>query len=203
MKHKGHLQSVDSNGNIDPEQGWIVSNKFLYTDDNWKTTKSVFGKYTYKGEERWGVLTDALIGGFVQGTEIEGGSIKIGDRGDGTYALVVTSDGTVEINAWGGKLNDIVAQVESPQYDVMLESTTTPILTPTSTSTILKCHIYLNGTEITPTDGTTFSWIRSSNDTAGDEVWNAANANKTTNTITITTSDINNNAQFSCEVNIP
>ena len=202
-KYGIHLQSIDSNGNIDPEQGWIVSNKFLYTDDNWKTTKSVFGKYTYKGEERWGVLTDALIGGFVQGTEIEGGSIKIGDRGDGTYALVVTSDGTVEINAWGGKLNDIVAQVESPQYDVMLESTTTPILTPTSTSTILKCHIYLNGTEITPTDGTTFSWIRSSNDTAGDEVWNAANANKTTNTITITTSDIDNNAQFSCEVNIP
>ena len=202
-KYGIHLQSIDSNGNIDPEQGWIVSNKFLYTDDNWKTTKSVFGKYTYKGQERWGVLTDALIGGYVQGTEIEGGSIKIGDRGDGTYALVVTSDGTVEINAWGGKLNDIVAQVEAPHYDIILESTTSPILNESSKTTTLKCHIYMNNVEVSPPSGTTFSWIRSSTDSSADEKWNSVNKNKTTNTIAITTNDINNNAQFSCEVNIP
>ena len=29
-----HLKKVNENGEIDPEQGWIVSNKFLYSDDN-------------------------------------------------------------------------------------------------------------------------------------------------------------------------
>ena len=58
-----HLKKVNENGEIDPEQGWIVSNKFLYTDDNWKTTKSVFGKYTYKEQETWGIISDALEGG--------------------------------------------------------------------------------------------------------------------------------------------
>ena len=203
MKHKGHLQSIDSNGNIDPEQGWIVSNNFLYTDDNWKTTKSVFGKYLYNGEQHWGILSDAIVGGFVQGTEIEGGSLKVGDRGDGTYALVVNTDGTVEINAWGGELNDVIATVEAPHYDIVVESTTSPILNQTTTSTILKCHVYLNNAEITPVEGTTFSWIRSSNDKTADDTWNAEHANKTANTITISSSDINNSAQFSCEVNIP
>ena len=70
-------------------------------------------------------------------------------------------------------------------------------------STVLKCHIYLNGTEITPTSGTTFSWIRSSNNEEEDTKWNAVHANKTESTITITTSDLDGNAQFSCEVNIP
>ena len=203
MKHKGHLQSIDSNGNIDPEQGWIVSNKFLYTDDNWKTTKSVFGKYLYNGEQHWGILSDAIVGGYVQGTEIEGGSLKVGDRGDGTYALVVNTDGTVEINAWGGELNDVIATVESPHYDVIVESTTSPILSSTVTSTTLKCHVYLNNAEITPAEGTTFSWIRSSNDSSSDDAWNAAHANQTESTITISLSDIDNSAQFSCEVNIP
>lgn len=202
-KYGIHLQSVDSAGNVDPEQGWIVSNKFLYTDDAWKTTKSVFGKYTYKGEQHWGILSDALIGGYVQGTTIEGGSLKIGDRGDGTYALVVNENGTVEINAWGGKLNDTIAQIETPHYDIILESTTTPILNKVAKSTVLKCHIYLNGTEITPTSGTTFSWIRSSNNEEEDTKWNAVHANKTESIITITTSDLDGNAQFSCEVNIP
>lgn len=202
-KYGIHLQRADSSGNIDPEQGWIVSNKFLYTDDNWKTTKSVFGKYLYNGEQHWGILSDAIVGGFVQGTEIEGGSLKVGDRGDGTYALVVNADGTVEINAWGGELNDVIATVEAPHYDVIVESTTSPILNKTTTSTILKCHVYLNNAEITPAEGTTFSWMRSSNDKTADDTWNAAHANKTENTITISLSDINNSAQFSCEVNIP
>lgn len=202
-KYGIHLQNVDSSGNIDPEQGWIVSNKFLYTDDGWKTSKSVFGKYLYKGIQRWGIISDAVVGGYVQGTEIEGGSLKVGDRGDGTYALVVNTDGTVEINAWGGKLNDTIATIEAPHYDVIVESTTSPILNTTVTSTTLKCHIYLNNAEITPAEGTTFSWIRSSNDSASDATWNAAHANKTESTITISLSDINNSAQFSCEVNIP
>ena len=69
MKHKGHLKK-EENGIVDPEQGWIVSNKFLFTNDNWKTTKSLFGKFTYKGEERWGACTEKCISGGVEGVEL-------------------------------------------------------------------------------------------------------------------------------------
>lgn len=201
MQHKGHLKKIE-NGVVDPEQGWIVSNKFLYTNDNWKTTKAVFGKYTHNGEEKWGVISEALIGGYVQGTEIEGGSLKIGDRGDGTYALVVNSDGTVQINAWGGELADTITSIESTAYDAIVSSSTTPIFNESVQSTVLTCTLYQNNKVVTP-DGTTYSWIRTSADQTGDAAWNAAHVNLTTNTITLTGDDIEHSAQFSCEVNIP
>ncbi len=199
-----HLKKVNENGEIDPEQGWIVSNKFLYTDDNWKTTKSVFGKYTYKDQERWGIISDALVGGYIEGTEIEGGSIKIGDRGDGTYALVVTSDGTVQINSWGGVLEDTINEIEKKPYEIIVESSTVPVFDPTLQSTILTCRIYKDYTEVIPAPtGTTFTWTRYSSDTTGDAAWNAEHKNMTVNAITVTADDVENSAQFSCEVNIP
>ena len=204
MKHKGHLRQTNESGEYDPEQGWIVSNKFLYTDDNWKTTKSVFGKYTYKDQERWGIISDALVGGYIEGTEIEGGSIKIGDRGDGTYALVVTSDGTVQINSWGGVLEDTINEIEKKPYEIIVESSTVPVFDPTLQSTILTCRIYKDYTEVIPAPtGTTFTWTRYSSDTTGDAAWNAEHKNMTVNAITVTADDVENSAQFSCEVNIP
>ena len=55
-KYGWHLQEVDPvTGEVSPEQGWIVNNQFLYSDDAFKTTKSVFGKYTIDNETRWGL----------------------------------------------------------------------------------------------------------------------------------------------------
>jgi len=200
-KYGIHLKKIED-GVVSPEQGWIVSNKFLYTNDNWKTTKAVFGKYTHNGEEKWGVISEALIGGYVQGTEIEGGSLKIGDRGDGTYALVVNSDGTVQINAWGGELADTITSIESTAYDAIVSTSTTPIFNESVQSTVLTCTVYQNNNEVSP-DGATYSWIRTSTDPTGDAAWNAVHANLTTNTLTITGDDIEHSAQFSCNVNIP
>lgn len=205
-KYGIHLRKLKdgSTTEYDDEQGWIVSNKFLYTDDNWKTTKSVFGKYTYKDQERWGILADSVVGGYLEGNEIEGGSLRIGDRGDGTYALVVESDGTVQINAWGGTLEDTIKEIESKPYEVVLESSTVPVFDNTLKSTILTCRIYKDYEEVTsiPT-GTTFTWYRYSSDATGDANWNSTHKNMTVNTITITADEIENSAQFSCEVNIP
>lgn len=203
-KYGLHLRKLKDDGSneYDPEQGWIVSNKFLYTNDNWKTTKAVFGKYTHNGEEKWGVISEALIGGYVQGTEIEGGSLKIGDRGDGTYALVVNADGTVQINAWGGELADTITSIESTAYDAIVSSSTTPIFNESVQSTVLTCTVYQNNKVVSP-EGATYSWIRTSTDATGDAAWNAVHKNLTTNTITITGEDVEHSAQFSCDVNIP
>ena len=202
-KYGIHLRE-EKNGIVSPEQGWIVSNKFLYTDDNWKTTKSVFGKYTYKNEERWGILADSVVGGYLEGNEIEGGSIRIGDRGDGTYALVVTSDGTVQINSWGGALEDTINEIEAKPYEVVVESSTVPVFDNALKSTVLTCRIYKDYEEVVPIPtGTTFTWTRYSSDTTGDANWNSAHKDMEINMITITSDEIENSAQFSCEVNIP
>jgi hypothetical protein len=60
----------------DPEQFRMINNKIVFTSDNWKTAKSVFGKFTYNDSEHWGVLADAVVAGYIEGSEINGGTIS-------------------------------------------------------------------------------------------------------------------------------
>lgn len=93
-----HLRKYDpTTGAIDPKEGWIVNNQFLYSDDNFKTTKSVFGEYTIDGETKWGLLAEAVMAGYIAGCTIEGGTIKIGKQADGTYAFEVDEKGNVSM----------------------------------------------------------------------------------------------------------
>lgn len=202
-----HLRTV-KDGVVSPEQGWITSNKFVYSDDGFKTSKSVFGKFTHNGVTRYGIIAEALIGGYIEGTEIEGGSLKIGKRPGYDdddplgYALIVTSDGQVQINEWGGELEHTITQIESNAYDAILSSTTTPIFSNNIRQTIITCDLYRNNESISPS-GTTYSWIRVSNDIEADKTWNTAHASTTTNTITIVDDDVGESAQFICQVSIP
>lgn len=94
-----HLRKINpETGEIDPKEGWIVNNQFLYSDDNFNTTKSVFGEYKIDGETKWGLLAEAIMAGYVAGCTIEGGIIKIGLQEDGKYAFEVRSDGSVIMN---------------------------------------------------------------------------------------------------------
>lgn len=70
-KYGIHLQDIDLNtGEVSPEQGWIVNNKILYSDDAFKTTKSVFGKYTIDDETYWGLCADKIRCEFIKGVEL-------------------------------------------------------------------------------------------------------------------------------------
>ena len=85
-KYGIRMQAIDpTTGEIAPEQGWITNNKFLYTDDGFKTTKSVFGKYTYGDNEYYGILAEALVGSLIVGSNIEignnSGTLKFDDKG--------------------------------------------------------------------------------------------------------------------------
>lgn len=209
-KYGIHLRE-EKDGVVSPEQGWIVSNKFLYTDDNWKTTKSVFGKYTYDGEERWGILTDALIGGYVQGSQIEGGEIRIGRNPEtGEYTFIVTDDGKVQINAWDGDIADRMDEIENSinAYSVSIESSTLPVFDENIRSTELTCTIFKNGQKVEIENlplTTTYTWIRSSNNEADDKTWNDLHKNIVgkNNIIIDANEDIDSSARFICEVNIP
>lgn len=98
-------------GEIDPKQGWIVNNMFAYTDDNWKTTKTVLGEFQLRGESgsRWGLLADAVIAGYVEGSHIIGGDIKIGDIGTNSFPFQVNSDGDMTATSATIKGNSTIA----------------------------------------------------------------------------------------------
>lgn len=92
-----HLRKI-VDGVLDNHEGWITNNKFLYSDDNFKTTKSVFGNYVIDNETYWGILAGCVSAGLIEGSKIIGGEICIGERDDGTYNFRVASDGTVTMN---------------------------------------------------------------------------------------------------------
>lgn len=92
-----HLRKI-IDGVLDPHEGWITNNKFLYSDDNFETTKSVFGNYVIDGETYWGILAGCVSAGLIEGSKIIGGEICIGEREDGTYNFKVDKDGTVTMN---------------------------------------------------------------------------------------------------------
>lgn len=97
-------------GVLDKHEGWITNNKFLYSDDNFQTSKSVFGNYTIEGQEYWGILAGCVRAGLIEGSTIVGGTIKIGaqvddygfpkldEKGNQIYNFEVDSDGTVTMN---------------------------------------------------------------------------------------------------------
>ena len=90
-----HLRKENEDGSFDPEEGWITNNKFLYSSDNFQTVQSVFGKYTIDGEDYWGVLAKAVSAGLIEGSQMRGGTIKIGELGDGKWTFEVDSKGNV------------------------------------------------------------------------------------------------------------
>lgn len=97
-------------GVLDNHEGWITNNKFLYSDDNFKTSKSVFGNYTIDGNDYWGILAGCVSAGLIEGSTIVGGTIKIGaqfddngspkldEKGNQIYNFEVDSDGSVTMN---------------------------------------------------------------------------------------------------------
>lgn len=108
-----HLQKIDPDtGVIDPKEGWMVNNQFLYSDDNFKTTKSVFGEYTVDGQTKWGLLAEAVMAGYLAGCTIEGGTINIGEG-----AFVVDENGNVTMGAESNLGGMTVAELQDYMSD--------------------------------------------------------------------------------------
>lgn len=208
-KYGIHLQEKDPDtGEISPEQGWIVNNKFLYSDDAFKTTKSVFGKYKIGEEEYWGLLADAVIAGYIEGSQIVGGTIQIGDRGDGSYNFEVDESGTITMI--GGKgISSSGEVIDLDDYNTTVDLTATnTALTANIRNATLTCKIYSYGVDVTNTiykDQSIFQWLRSTGYDEADEEWCASHINSP-NTIEIGISDIPDEtgvAFFQCKVNLP
>lgn len=101
-KYGLHLESIDPlTGETSPKKVWMVNDKIVFTDDNFKTSKSVLGEYTIDGEKRWGLISEYVNAGLIEGSKMIGGTIQIGEQPDGSFAFQVSEDGTVTMNAGG------------------------------------------------------------------------------------------------------
>lgn len=156
------------------------------------------------------VLADALVGGYVEGSRIVGGSLKIGGNDGDKGTFIVNEDGSVEIRAGTGNSSyDVIDRLQnSRQYHVQLSCDNSTILTTKNQSATITCRVFEWDADITDKlpNGTKFYWKRSSN-SKDDATWNAnhittkSDTNKSTcNQITITNDDVVKNSQFTCQV---
>ena len=194
----------------EPEEMAIINNALVATNDSWKTSKTAFGKYTINGEERWGPLAEYLTADMVEGKFIKGGSIQIGDENiEGGSVFKVNEKGEVSIISNGVEkyaTNNAMQVIDNAyRYSISISYDKSTVFANAGDNCTMTCTVYDNRLQKDATDtfidsGAKFSWIRTSS--VDDGEWNAAHANYTTNTITITRADIYKNAQFSCKISI-
>ena len=225
-KYGLHLEAINPNtGEVSDKRVWLVNNQIVFTDDGFKTSKSVLGEFTVDGVTYWGLLAQAVIAGYVEGSSIVGGTIKIGLQDDGSYAFEVHADGSVTMSGGSsiagyakeedvnGKIENIQHQIDSisgstsaKMYRVEVISSGPTIMSSNEDKAILTCKVYSWDADVTETlDASLFSWKRVSSHADLDEIWNAMPEHQGVRSIEITSTDVPNdvNASFSCEVNLP
>lgn len=190
-----------STDQYEDEQFRIVNNKLLFSNDGFKTSKAVVGKYRVGDQEKWGVLAEDITADTIVGKFISGGSLDIGGSGghfkvgeDGSVTILGPDDKDVYAN------HDEVEEIaQARRYRIELKYDGSTIFNNTGQSCVITCRVFDWDNDITDKlpSGTTFKWTRSSN--VDDTAWNAAHTYTDINTITITNSDIEKSAQFFCE----
>ena len=189
-----------STDQYEDEQFRIINNKLLFSNDGFKTSKAVFGKYKVGDIDKWGVLAEDITADSIVGKFISGGSIEIGT---GDTKFVVNEDGSVEIKSGGSDKYASQAVVDeitqARQYRVELRYSGSTIFTESNQSCVVSCRVFDWDDDITDRlpSGTTYKWIRNSN--MDDTTWNNSHTYTDINTITITNDDMEKNAQFYCE----
>ena len=191
----------------DPEQFRIINNKLLFSNDGFKTSKAVFGKYTVNGEERWGPLAEYVTADTIEGKFISGGSIEIGA---GETKFTVDENGNVQIKVGGQDKyasTDALKEIDNAyRFRIVLSYDKSTVFSDREQDCTITCKIYDYDEDITDDViiiGGKFSWIRVSADSEKDNIWNSNHMNKTgtnANKVRLSVDDIEGNAQFSCSV---
>ena len=178
-------------------QGWITNSGLFYSDDGFKSQKSLYGKFTINGVEHFGILSDAVIGGYVSGAIIEGGEINIGDGN-----FVVDADGTVSMK--NATIENYIKSSEFAEvtgkmmYRIELRSQGPTIFTDTAQTTTLTCRVYSWDDDITEDlDAQAFTWKYNSGSSQTDEIFASG-----VKQITVNNASLHGNSRFYCEVEV-
>ncbi len=187
------------------EQVALINNKLVFTADNWNTSKSCFGKFEFNGEERWGVLSDAVVSGFISGSVIEGGSLRIGGQEGDKGTFIVNSDGSVQILGPEGNAKYATKELEDAyRFQILLEYDGLTVFLNRSDNCTITCKVYDNTVDITDKvlaqTGSEFKWSKSLDSTWTPTYVKDAGGNAIANKIIITHEDVERNAQFACAV---
>lgn len=140
------------------------------------------------------------------------GDAYIGDRDQSTYIKFDKETKELEIKARSvsfassGEYKDVGTAIdevaEKVVYRVEITSTNGSIFKNGDINSVFRAKVFKGNEDVTNTlDDNLFHWTRTSVDTSDDALWNQAHFGGT-KIITITPSDVNNKATFSCEVNI-
>ena len=226
-KYGIHLEVVNPDtGEVGDKRVWMVNNQIVFTDDGFKTSKSVLGEFTVDGETYYGLLAQAVIAGYIEGSQIKGGTIQIGDLGDGKWSFEVDSQGNVSMlggevqfsasknslaeteEKLQGQINKTIEQVQeinnTKMYRVEIITEDPTIISTGEDSATIVCRVYSWDTDITDElDESFFNWKRTSNNTELDNIWNDMQEHQGVKSITIGADDVVDNSSFTCEVNLP
>ena len=223
-KYGLHLEAVNPDtGEVSDKRVWLVNNQIVFTDDGFKTSKAALGEFTVDGVTYYGLLAQAVIAGYIEGSQIKGGTIQIGLQPDGTYAFEVHEDGSVTMNGgssingyvkeddFNGQIQDIHGKIENIEniasanmYSVEIISNGPTVISTSADSATLACKVYSWDTDITDTlDASLFNWKRTSNNSELDNIWNAMPEHQGVKSITIDADDVIENSSFACEVDLP
>lgn len=67
-KYGLHLEVINPDtGEVGDKRVWMVNNQIVFTDDGFKTSKSVLGEFTVDGVTYYGLCSDKIKSGFVEG----------------------------------------------------------------------------------------------------------------------------------------
>lgn len=192
------------------EQFALINNKLAFTTDNWKTSKAVVGEFEVEipnednsattKQTMYGLLADALVGGYIQGTDIVGGTLKIGDGTENLF--LVDEKGNVTIKQGGKNMYDAISTIDAAyKYSIQLTYTGDAVFSDPNETATITAKIFRRAEDATQyfkRQGVKVHWIRSSNE--NDTDWMPSSISSDTYQITINNSDVPNTAQISCYI---
>lgn len=206
----------------EPEEIMITSNVIAGTNDSWRTSKTAFGKYYMEDKdgnivERWGVIAEAILAGYIESPTIIGGTLQIGDpKKEGGNLFIVNEDGSVEIRSNGAdkyaSKSAVTAIDNAYRFSIILDYEGLTVFSDTSHTCTITCDVYDYKEKITDkiienetASGNdlfnkTFIWTRISNDSMSDSEWRPTYVGNKPNKIKVAVEDVAKNAQFKCQV---
>lgn len=195
----------------EPQQFALINNKLVFTDDNWATSRAVVGEFeislpnsdgTMVAQNMYGLLADAIVGGYIQGTEIQGGSLRIGD-GSNNY-FQVNEKGDVEIVQAGKEKyasTDALTAIDSAyKYNVQIAHTGKAVFSSKSDTATLTAKIYRRGvdaTDVFKSAGVVVYWEKNPSEANWVPSYVAQNNSYS---IILDSTDIENSVQISCYI---
>ena len=108
-------------GEISPYQAWLVNNNILFSSDGFQTSNVGLGEFQIDGTTFYGLLAQAVLSGYIEGSTIVGGTINIGNG-----AFMVDSDGNVTMGG-NSKIGSMTLQDLEAYLAEKIVYTTCPI----------------------------------------------------------------------------